>query len=973
MKTAAGRSLAQLAAAEGTAVPCAGNLPADIDDPRFAWFIETGAVDLFLVERRDGVEQSAPQHLLRAGGGRLLAGVSPLEEDGATLGLVAKGLPGTVLRRVPAGRLAALDAAELAGQVDAWLMDVSKTLSRDVLHRPQSHELVEAGRGAAEAEGTLSTRHGVVWVTGLRPGTALFMDLIDPAENAAGGDAGRPLPLTPATWLSLADAAQIATQSSQSLAAEQRLLPALAGYHATALALERLNRSLAAVDQANVERARVSSRRGGEEGARRSLFNLYGLLETEAAEAGESTLREALRLIGRHAGIRFRWPAVAPQSKPADMLAGVLDRSGVRGRQVRLAVEHRWWVGDSGAMLAFRKEDNRPVVLLPAVWGNYREVDPVSGRKRQVTAERAALLQTHAWLFYPAIQAASAGRRDMFGVARTGAVADLLRFLLTGLLNGLIMLLPAVAIGFVADTVIPRGESGLLLMLAAALVAFALVRALLHVLQGMALMRFEGRVTSRMEAALWDRLLRLPPRFLRRYPAGELAMRGMTFQNLRDGVQGVLAGVLSVVFLSPALLVIFWYDALLGVLAAGFGLLSVATTVALGLQQIRPRRRMLRAVQDLTARMFQFINGISKLRMEGAEGSAFAVWAQRYRQQKQAELEAGAFETHLRAFGAALPLLAGSVLLLALALSGPESLSVGGFLVAYTLLLLYHTAVVRLGESFGAIAAGVPALNQVRPLLAEPPETSAEGNPVEALGGEVAFDHVSFRYDAEGPPILDDVSLRARPGEFIAIAGESGAGKSTLFRLALGLEAPASGSVYYDGRDLRQLNLKQVRRQIGVVPQVVKLHPQDLWDNIVGDYEDATAEEVWEAARLAAVDREIAAMPMGMLTPVGAGIDVTSGGEAQRIRLAHALVGKPRILLLDEATNWLDNDSQSTVMANLARLTSTRIVIAHRLSTLRRADRIYVMQSGKVVQEGAFAELEASPGPFRDLVRRQMA
>ena len=971
MNTAAGRPLAQLAAAEGTAVPCAGNLPVDIDDPGFAWFIEAGAVDLFLVERRDGVEQSAPQHLLRAGAGRLLAGVSPLEEDGTTLGLVAKGLPGTVLRRIPAGRLAALDAAELAGQVDAWLMDVSRMLSRDVLHRPQAHELVEAGRAAAETEGTLSTRHGVVWVTGLRPGRALFMDLIDPAENAPGDDAGRPLPLTPATWLSLADATEIATQSSQSLAAEQRLLPALAGYHATALALERLNRSLAAVDQANVERARVSSRRGDEEGARRSLFNLYGLLETEAA--GESALRDALRLIGRHAGIRFRWPAATPQARPADIIAGVLDRSGVRGRQVRLAVEHRWWVGDSGAMLAFRKEDNRPVVLLPAVWGNYREVDPVSGRARRITAERAALLHAHAWLFYPAIQALSARRRDMFGLARTGAVADLLRFLATGLLNGLIMLLPAVAIGFVADTVIPRGESGLLFMLAAALVAFALVRGLLHVLQGMALMRFEGRVTSRMEAALWDRLLRLPPRFLRRYPAGELAMRGMTFQNLRDGVQGILAGVLSVVFLSPAILVIFWYDALIGVLAAGFGLLSVATTVALGLQQIRPHRRMLRAVQDLTARMFQFINGISKLRMEGAEGSAFAVWAQRYRQQKQAELEAGAFETHLRAFNAALPLLAGSLLLLALALSGPGRLSVGGFLVAYTLLLLYHTAVVRLGESFGAIAAGVPAFSQVRPLLAEPPETSVEGNPVDALGGEVAFDHISFRYDAEGPLILDDVSLRARPGEFIAIAGQSGAGKSTLFRLALGLEAPAGGSVYYDGRDLRQLNLKQVRRQIGVVPQVVKLHPQDLWDNIVGDHEEATAEDVWEAARLAAVDREIAAMPMGMLTPVGAGIDVTSGGEAQRIRLAHALVRKPSILLLDEATNWLDNDSQSTVMANLARLTSTRIVIAHRLSTLRHADRIYVMQSGKVVQEGTFAELEASPGAFRDLVRRQMA
>ena len=179
--------------------------------------------------------------------------------------------------------------------------------------------------------------------------------------------------------------------------------------------------------------------------------------------------------------------------------------------------------------------------------------------------------------------------------------------------------------------------------------------------------------------------------------------------------------------------------------------------------------------------------------------------------------------------------------------------------------------------------------------------------------------------------------------------------------------------MYYDGRDLKYLNIKQVRRQIGAVPQKVQLHPQDLWDNIVGDHEEANVEDVWHAAKLAAVDREIAAMPMQMLTPVGTSASVTSGGESQRITIAHALMRNPRILLLDEATNWLDNDSQSRIMANLMRLTSTRVVIAHRLSTLRQADRIYVLRSGKVVQEGSYAELAATEGVFQDLVRRQMA
>ena len=287
--------------------------------------------------------------------------------------------------------------------------------------------------------------------------------------------------------------------------------------------------------------------------------------------------------------------------------------------------------------------------------------------------------------------------------------------------------------------------------------------------------------------------------------------------------------------------------------------------------------------------------------------------------------------------------------------------------------MVFQTAVARLGESIGAVAAALPAFEQFRPFLSELPEASAEGEPVEHLGGDVLFDHVSFRYDPDGPLILDDVSIHARPGEFVAIAGESGAGKSTLFRLALGLDQPSGGAVYYDGRDLRHLNMKQVRRKIGAVPQAVQLHPQDLWDNIVAHHEGITTEEAWQAARTAGVEDEIKAMPMGMLTPVGASAAVLSGGESQRITIARALLCSPRILLLDEATNWLDNENQSKVMDNLAALTSTRIVIAHRLSTLQQADRIYVLRAGKVVQCGPFEELVEAEGAFRNLIRRQIA
>ena len=970
MTTPEHRSLADLAAEWGVPVPCAGNLPLEMSDPQFVWFVDQGGVDLFLVERREGVGQLAQQHLLRADSGRLLPGVAP-QTGNPPFDLIAKGLPGTVLRRLPVTSLEVVRNAELAEQVDAWIMDVSAMLSRDFVTRPRSDVLVQFGEAQAARNDTLSASRGVVWVSDLSPGAAQFMDLIDPAESKGGTVAV--IPLTPVSWLTLMEPVQLSAKSSETLAEERLLLPALAHFHAVAFSLERLHRRLAVVDQVNLERAQASNRRNDEEVARRRLFNLYGLLEQDTAETSDSALREVLEVIGRHEGIDFKWRVRTDTSDANAVLRDVLDASGVRGRRVRLDRKDRWWTGDSGAMLAFRAEDDRPVALLPGMLGPYREVDPVTQRKIRVTAERAESLRAEAWLFYPPLPAASVGPRDLFRFAGKGLIVDFARFVLTGLLGGLLLLLPAVVLGFIVEEVIPAGEHNLLYVVTSALAAFALIQALLHVLRGTALMRLHGRGISRVEAAFWDRLLRLRLSFLYRYPSGDLAMRGMTFQNLRNALEGLMAkGVLSIVLLLPLFLFIFFYDATLGGVTVVFSLLSLIVTVILGLLQISPHGRVIRVVQDLTGRLFQLINGISKLRGSGAEGSAFAVWARDYRKQKHAELELGVFETHLQAFGAALPFLAGAVLILAATLPDREALTVGDFVVVYTVFMVSQTSIVRLGASFSGVAAIMPALDQVQPFLAESPEMSVDGEQVGTLGGEIVFDHVSFKYDPDGPLILDDVSIHVRPGEFVAIAGESGSGKSTLFRLALGLDQPLGGAVYYDGRDLRRLNIKEVRQQIGTVPQEVRLHPEDLYDNIIGGHEEATVEDAWQAARLAAVDREIAAMPMGMLTTVGTSASLTSGGESQRITIAHALISNPRIILLDEATTWLDNDNQSEIMLNLAGLTSTRVVIAHRLSTLRHADRIYVMRSGKVVQQGSFTELVKTEGVFQDLIHRQI-
>ena len=971
-------SIAELVARSGTTVPCAGNLPVKLDDPGSVWFIDQGSVNLFLVEFKDGVEQAAPQHLLRREAGWILPGVAPDERDNnkdTTLSLIAKGSPGTLLKRLPASLLSEVHPAELAEQTDTWLTAITDTLSRFASPIPRATALADPGMARTFPPCTLSVHRNVVWVSKPLRGEFLFMDIVDQAELAeASGSHETMIPLTRTSWLTLFDRATLLGKSTETLAQQDMLLPALASFHAVAFALERLNRQLAVVDEVNLERARTTSRRTAEKTARQRLFNIYDLPIGQDTRVEDTALTDALQIIGRHEGIDFKIPTRSEPSDTPVSLVEVLDASAVRARRVRLKAEDHWWRGDSNAMLGFRAEDGQPVALLPGKFGRYREIDPVSKRSVRIAAGRANTLGEEAWMFYRPLPSENVKPSDLLGIALHGSAADLVRLVISGLPGGLIKLLPALALGYAANEITAGGSAGVIYSVAVALAVFGLLGALLHLFQSTAMMRLEGRSASRAEAAFWDRLMRLPASILHRHSTGDLAMSGMTFQNLRDGLQGVVAdSLLSIIFLLPVFGIIFFYNTTLGVITLAFSLASLLITVALGLLQISPYGRMIRATRRVTGRLFQIVGGFTKLRVENAEGSAFAIWAQDYREQKRAELELGAFEGHARAFGAALPFLAGGVLLFAVAAVSDRDILIGDFLVVYLVFIVFQSAIARLGESFGTIAAMLPAFDQMRPLLAAVPETETEGEPVEYLGGEILFDRVSFRYDPDGPLILDDVTIHARPGEFVAITGESGAGKSTLFRLALGVDRPTAGAVYYDGRDLRHLNLKQVRRKIGAVPQSVGLHPMDIWDNLVSHHEEVVTEDVWTATRVAEVENEIKGMPMGMMTMVGSSGAVLSGGESQRVTIARSVIGSPRIMLFDEATNWLDNENQAKVMQNLTGLTSTRVVIAHRLSTLQQADRIYVLQAGKVVQSGSFKELMEAEGVFRKLVKRQIA
>jgi len=302
---------------------------------------------------------------------------------------------------------------------------------------------------------------------------------------------------------------------------------------------------------------------------------------------------------------------------------------------------------------------------------------------------------------------------------------------------------------------------------------------------------------------------------------------------------------------------------------------------------------------------------------------------------------------------------------------GSLALDTGRFLAFFAAFGQSLVAMGAMAEAIGESLIAIPRLDRLRPLITEPAEIAEVRNPPGELSGALELGQVTFRYDPSGPAVLQKVSLQVSKGEYVALVGPSGSGKSTIFRLLLGFEKPESGIVFFDGKAINTLDISAIRRQIGVVLQNGKLASGNLYENICGGAQ-LPLEQAWEAARLAGLDADIEAMPMGMHTVIAEGMNTLSGGQRQRLMIARALVHHPRILLFDEATSALDNRTQAIVSASLARLNVTRIVIAQRLSTVKSADRIVVLSAGEIVQSGTFATLVAAPGMFADFAKRQL-
>lgn len=694
-----------------------------------------------------------------------------------------------------------------------------------------------------------------------------------------------------------------------------------------------------------------------------------GLSEAEEA-AGKHPLIAAAKAVGRYSGIEVREPLQIPRGT-IHQLEAIADASRIRIREVSLT--GRWWREDNGPLLAFAESDGRPVALLPSKPGRYRLFDPADGTLAGVTEETAGQLRTEAYVFYKSLPSRELKLKDLIraGMQR-GVWRDLAVMLALGAALGLLGLLMPIVTSLLYDNIIPDADRSQLIQVAFILASSAVAVFLFETARGLAMLRIEGRVDLALQAAVWDRLLRLPVSFFRKHTTGDLSMRANSITAIRRKLSGIVvssffSGLFSVFYL----ILLFLYHPSLALLALGLAFAGIAAAAGFSFVQLRYQREFMHQQGQVRSLMVQLLSGIAKFRIAAAESRAFYLWAGMFGKQNRIQFQLSKLDSYYAVFQAMYPIVTSMVLYYTVAAMGTNTVSTGNFIAFFTAFSALQSSLMAMSSSLLSSLSVVTLYERAKPILQALPEEASGGEHPGTLGGGIELSHVYFRYSVDGAWTVKDVSLKVRPGAFVAIVGESGSGKSTLLRLMLGFEKPESGTIAYDGKDLARLDLQAVRRQMGVVLQNGGLLAGDLYSNIVGA-SGLSIDDAWEAARIAGLEADIRDMPMGMHTVLPDGGGTLSGGQVQRLLIARAVVRKPKLLFFDEATSALDNRTQAAVSDSLAKLQATRVVIAHRLSTIRHADLIVVMHRGEIVQQGTYEELAAQEGLFAEMARRQM-
>ena len=670
----------------------------------------------------------------------------------------------------------------------------------------------------------------------------------------------------------------------------------------------------------------------------------------------------------------------------------LLRHYGIMRRDIVLKGD--WYKEAFGAILAFNNDENGiPVALLPSGLSGYAYKDSLSGSKIKVNKHNAKIFQEKAICFYRPLPLRKIGLSELFTYikdcieARDVFLMSMATMAVT-LLGMFSMQLTKAMTGIVLQSRNLNMLLGLLFFMICAAGSRTLISSVSMVLTN----KISVKISLYLEAAIMMRILSLPLNFFRTYNAGDLAKRTQMIKPVcvllfSVGFSVGLSALMSFMYLGQ-----FRLFAKELVIPAFMIIISMIVITALTvILQIKQSKQVMEFSAKESGMSLDLISGVQKIRLAGAEKRAFARWADIFSEQTKHTYNPPAFLklnggavissnssrnqnrqsmiTAPKTFLTALVMLTGNILLYyiaANALIKPSDYF--AFNVGFGVIVGAFNALSYASIHMAQIS---PMLSMIEPILTTVPELSEGRKVLSEIYGGIELNNVCFRYNENVPYIINNLSLKISSGEYVAIVGRTGCGKSTLIRLLLGFEKPQRGAIYYDNRDINTIDLRSLRRMIGVVTQDGGLFQGDIYSNIVISAPSLTIDDAWEAAELAGIADDIRAMPMEMHTLISEGSGGISGGQRQRLMIARAIAPKPKVLMFDEATSALDNITQKKVSESLDALKCTRIVIAHRLSTVKNCDRILVLDSGRIIEEGNYETLMKKGGVFASLVERQ--
>ncbi|MEQ8766375.1 MAG: NHLP bacteriocin export ABC transporter permease/ATPase subunit [Planctomycetota bacterium] len=945
----------------GERIVCPNTAPLVLDDPSQVYWVESGNVDLFLRTLATGGVDGTREPFLSVTSGSLIFGLGHARGRCA----IAAGIAQTVLRAVPIREAFPEDEDVLPPiiqtAIEKWLFTLTEATAT-----PAPDEEITVISGALDILKPQPVRIATrfEWL-GLKETLGELCGLVPISAE----EPGTWLPVSRRQWLRM-DGGQVRLGSASEALGQGRTAMVLPAIH------RRYLRLAAAITEQREQAARERVRHRHEHDASRllqacrRLGSLLGRTAAVDTPLGLDPVARACAIAADTLGVEIGAARVRTDD-PRERVQRIAARAGVPCREVILS--DGWWRDDNGTMIGFRGDASEPWVLRPTKSGRTELVDPVTDRAEPLNEERASELQPRALSFSRPLPNVPSSGRQLVRFALKGSGRDVWRITVWGIVLGLTGFFAPWATGQLVDQIIPGAERVQLLHLAIGLVGAAVASAAFRIGQGRALLRVQSRAGFDLQTAVWDRLFKLPVGFFQRYSAGDLTQRCLGVDETRQMLSTTITGsLLSAIFGMSSLLLLWMYSGTMTLVAIGLLAVAIGFIALCGLAYVRLQRPLMRTQGRMTGLLLQLFDGIAKLRVAGAENRAFSKWSEDFGTNSRLGYQSAQVRNRLELFQDGFPVIATGVLFAIVVKAEPAGFSIGdyvGFTSAFMGLL---GSILAAGSLVVPLLAAVPLFDRLLPVLKEEVEIEEHRTDPGVFTGRMAVQRISFAYSDEGPTILHDVSFEAEPGEFVAIVGPSGSGKSTLFRLLLGFEEPATGVVLYDGQDLSQLDTEEVRRQLGVVLQHGQLLPGDVYTNIVGTSASLTLDDAWEAARMAGFEDDVKSLPMGMQTVITDGGGGLSGGQQQRLRIARALVHKPKILLFDEATSALDNRTQEIVTESVSKLQATRIVIAHRLSTIRDADKIIVLEQGKIVESGGYDDLMKAQGMFYRLAKRQL-